>query len=371
MQIDARAKRLVIRWKFEGKPYSLSFAGCNTSIGKLMVEGVANRIKLDIDAGYFDKSLLKYKPQKLGKNPTSVSAIELFQKYIYHQEKEGSIQHGSIKRLKTIASKLEKFIGDIPAQKFTETMAKNVIAQWSESANNHTVKTYLYFLKACWDWANGKYHVPGVNPWESSLERSRSRKNPPPQKTDIPFSVAELGAIVQAFDCHSSYHHYTDFVSFLAGTACRFGEAVSLRWENFGVNYSTVWIGSSISRGVSNKKGTKTGKSRLVRLSPTLQAMLRERFERIQPQPTDLVFPSPDGIPINDRRFRSRAWKTILDSCQIEWRTPYNIRHSAISHALANGANPVDLAEQTGHSVRVLLEVYAHAIEQKCLFVEV
>jgi integrase len=144
-----------------------------------------------------------------------------------------------------------------------------------------------------------------------------------------------------------------------------------LRWENLGVNYSTAWIGSSISRGVSNKKGTKTGKSRLVRLSPTLQAILTERFDLLKPEPTDLVFPSPVEMPINDRRFRERAWKTILKSCQIEYQTPYQVRHAAISHALANGANPVDLAEQTGHSVRVLLEVYAHAIESKCLFIEV
>jgi integrase len=370
MQIDRRGKRLVIRWKFEGKPYSLSFAGCNTPIGLLMVEGVANRIKLDIASGNFDRTKLKYAPQKLGKNPTAITAIELFEKYIHYQEKEGTIQHGSIKRLKTIASKLEKFIGDVPAQKLTETIAKNTIAQWSESANNHTIKTYLYFLKACWDWAKGKYHVPDINPWESSLERSRSRKNPPPQKTDTPFTLNELGVIIAAFNRHPSFCHYTDFVSFLAGTACRFGEAVALRWENLGVNYSTVWIGSSISRGVANNKGTKTGTSRLVRLSPSLQAMLKERFDRLNPQPTDLVFPSPTGIPINDRRFRARAWAEILESCQIEYQTPYKLRHAVISHALANSANPVDLSEQTGHSVRVMLSTYAHAIEQKCLFVD-
>lgn len=182
--------------------------------------------------------------------------------------------------------------------------------------------------------------------------------------------MAELKTIVSAFCSHRHYHHYADFVSFLAGTACRFGEAVALRWENLGVNYSTAWIGSSISRGVSNKKGTKTGKSRLVRLSASLQAMLAKRFDMLKPAPTDLVFLSAKGIPINDRRFRERAWENILKLCQIDYQTPYQVRHAAISHALANGANPVDLAEQTGHSVRVLLEVYAHAIKQKCLFVD-
>ncbi len=80
-----RGKRLVIRWKFEGKPYSLSFAGCNTTIGLLMVEGVANRIKLDIASGNFDRASapqggrtkLKYALQKLGKNPTAIAAVKV------------------------------------------------------------------------------------------------------------------------------------------------------------------------------------------------------------------------------------------------------------------------------------------------------
>jgi integrase len=83
-----------------------------------------------------------------------------------------------------------------------------------------------------------------------------------------------------------------------------------------------------------------------------------------------LVFPSPKGLAIDDHRFRARVWKSILASCHIEYRKPYTLRHSAISHALANGANPIALAEQTGHDKQVLLETYAHAIDSRCLFVD-
>ncbi len=98
--------------------------------------------------------------------------------------------------------------------------------------------------------------------------------------------------------------------------------------------------------------------------------MLLDRYERLKPQPDDLVFPSPQGLAIDDHRFMARAWKTILESCQIEYRSPYKIRHSAISHALSNGANFIALAEQTGHDKRVLLSTYAHAIDRECLFVD-
>ncbi len=132
---------------------------------------------------------------------------------------------------------------------------------------------------------------------------------------------------------------------------------------------STAWIGESISR--RNQKGTKTGKARTIQLNPVLKQLLIARYERLEPQPDDLVFPSPKGVAIDDHNFCNRAWKTILTSCNIEYQTPYNLRHSAISHALAKGANPIALAEQTGHDKRVLLSTYAHAIDREILFVSI
>jgi integrase len=98
--------------------------------------------------------------------------------------------------------------------------------------------------------------------------------------------------------------------------------------------------------------------------------MLADRHHRINPQPDDLVFAAPKEGAIDDHRFRARAWRTILTSCHIEYRTLYNLRHSAISHAVARGANITALAKQTGHSKRVLIDTYLHSIEQECLFVD-
>jgi integrase len=88
-------------------------------------------------------------------------------------------------------------------------------------------------------------------------------------------------------------------------------------------------------------------------------------------KPNSLIFPAPRGGVIDDQNFRPRAWKQILTGCSIEYRRPYALRHSAISHALANGANPIALSEQTGHDKRLLLYTYAHAITKEYLFVEV
>jgi integrase len=251
-------------------------------------------------------------------------------------------------------------------------VAKSVVARWSETVSSRTIKERLFDLKACWEWSEGKYHTVEANPWAECLDLVQAKGNSGQSKQQKKvFTITELQAIIAAFSASSYYSHYTDFVIFLASTACRFGEVAALRWEHVDLDLSTAWIGESISRGHQNQKGTKTGKSRIIQLSPTVCTMLAARFEKLNPQPDDLVFPSPTGIAIDDHRFRARAWKTTLESCQIDYQTPYQVRHAAISHALAAGANPVDLAKQTGHSVRVMLSTYAHVINPECLFVDI
>jgi integrase len=374
MHIEKRGNSLLIRFSHDAKPYSFSLPNSNSPVGIAVAQGKIAQIEKDIAYGNFDTTLLKYKPRKSGKNPTEITAVELFGKYIDYRQKEGLLSHSSIVRLEAIASKLKQLLGDKLAEKVNESTAKDAIARWSESASTKSIKTYLGYLKLCWEWAKGKYHTADLNPWVECLDQARSRGNEGQSRQRVkPFTIAELQAIIAGFKSHSSYSHYTEFVIFLASTACRPGEAVGLRWKHLDLDLdsTTAWIGESISRGHQNKKGTKTGKSRIVQLSPTVRSMLVDRFDRLSPQPDDLVFPSPKDLSIDDHNFCTRAWKKILESCQIEYRSPYKIRHSAISHALSNGANFIALAEQTGHDKRVLLNTYAHAINRESLFVDI
>lgn len=361
---ERKGNNLRLRWRHEGKRYCLGLGVKDTPTGRAFARQKASQIEMDVIAGYFDPTLLKYRPRKLGTNPTEITAVELFEKYTAAMSSDKGLSPGSMHRYKAIASKLRECLGEKLADRVTDTIAKNTVSVMSETLTGQTVKTYLFALRACWDWARGKYHLADSNPWSECIDRVKVE----PSKRVKPFTIPELQTIISAFKNHPQYCHYTDFVIFLAKTACRFGEAAGLRWKHLGADFSTAWIGESISRG--NQKGTKTGKYRTIQLSPTVRSMLADRRDRTNPQPDDLVFPSPKGLAIDDHNFCNRAWKKILANCNIEYRKPYALRHSAISHALANGANPIALAEQTGHDKRVMLSTYAHAIEQKCLFIE-
>jgi integrase len=371
MYVEKRGNSLLIRFTHDCKEYSFSLPKHNHAVGRAAAKLIMAQIEKDIAYGNFDSTLLRYKPRKLGRNPTAISAVELFQKYTDYRLKDRELSHSSIVRFKGIVSKLSQLLGDKPADRVTESVARDAIARWSETVSNRTIKERLFDLRACWDWAKGKYHLAeGSNPWVECLDRIRTRGNTTNAEQKKFFTIPELQAIITAFRVSPYYSHYTEFVIFLSHSACRFGEAAGLRWKHLGTDFSTAWIGESISRGHQNRKGTKTGKTRTIQLSPTVRSMLADRFSRLSPQPEDLVFPSPKGLAIDDHRFRARAWKTILESCQIEYRSPYKIRHSAISHAARNGADLTALAEQTGHSKRVLVDTYLHAIGSECVFVD-
>jgi integrase len=258
MHIEKRGNSLLIRFSHDAKAYSFSLPNSNSPVGRAVAQGKIAQIEKDIAYGNFDTTLLRYKPRKIGKNPTEITAVELFKKFIPHHQKARVLSHGSGLRLHAIASKLKQLLGDKPAEKVTESTARKAIAQWSESASTQTIKAYLHYLKLCWDWAEGNYHVTNPNPWGECLDQARSRGDEGQSRKQVkPFTIAELQAIIAGFKSHSHYSHYTEFVIFLASTACRPGEAAGLRWKHLGEDSTTAWIGESISRGHQNKKGTK------------------------------------------------------------------------------------------------------------------
>ncbi len=356
--IDKKGNTLRLRWNYESKRCQLSLGVRDDYAGQLLANTKRAEIEKDIFSGHYDPTLLKYKLRKFGTNASEITAVALFEKYAAVTIRDKNLAPGSVHRYKAIASKLRECVGDKLAHQVNDSIAKNAVAVMTETLSGQTVKTYLFLIRACWDWAKDKYHLADSNPWGECIGRVKVQ----PSKKVKPFEAHEIKAIIAAFKADLDYAHYTEFVIFLSHTACRFGEVAGLRWGSLISDFSTAWIGESISRGHQNQKGTKTGKARTVQLSPSVRSMLIARFERMKPQPEDLVFPSPKGLAIDDHRFSARAWKTVLESCQIEYRKLYNLRHSAISHSLAKGVNPIALAEQTGHAPRVLLSTYAHSI---------
>lgn len=362
--IENHDGRLRLRWIYQGNRLQMSCGVNDDPIGRSVAKKKASEIELDIQAGYFDPTLLKYKPRTRGKTATEITAPELFQKYIQHLIKEKGLTTRSISgRYSPLFRQLEKSL-NIPAFKVTEFAAGNFLALLLERASSRTAKDRLWLLQGSWNWAKGKYHISESNPWENHLKRIK----PSEAKRVKPFTANEIQLILNAFKGDRYYSHYYPLVKFLFGVACRFGEAAGLRWRNVADDFSQIIFCETISRG-HHRNTTKTGKSRTVVISPNISAMLKLHSETPH-KPDDLVFSSPKGNPLDDHNFNRRAWKTIITKIGIEYRKPYATRHSAISHALANGANYIAVAEASGHNPKVMFQNYASSINQQSVFME-
>jgi integrase len=368
MHIETVGKSLVIRWRVDGKKFHKTLKNHNNPLGWSNARSLMASIEGDILSGHFDPTPYT-KVGKLKKRNIKLTAAELFDRYALARLEEHELSNSSKVRFQGIASKLKQFLDKTLATGVTTDIAADVVAVWSEQASTRTIRAYLFDLVAAWDWAiDEDIYSLSVNPWQKSLDRLGKVKLAPPKRVK-PFSIDELRAIAQGFRSHPQFSYYADAAIFISHTACRFGEMAALRWKNVSAEFDTVLFSASVSRG-HHRDTTKNGEERTVVLPPTVRSMLRSRFESTNPEPDALVFPAPKGGYLNDNRFRGKIWKPVLESCGVEYRYPYNLRHSGVSHAAAAGASLAELSEQTGHSKKVLLSTYLHSVDRKCVFVE-
>jgi integrase len=105
---------------------------------------------------------------------------------------------------------------------------------------------------------------------------------------------------------------------------------------------------------------TKNGERRLIPLVGHALELLRE-YGKVRRLITGLVFPGrrrPDK-PVN----LQHPWEEALEVAGIEDFRFHDLRHSAASYMLMNGATIAELAEVLGHKTLQMVKRYAHLSE--------
>lgn len=130
------------------------------------------------------------------------------------------------------------------------------------------------------------------------------------------------------------------------------------------------WTDSGKNRDDRQLKQRARGETRTVPCCPELTALLHEHIETFGIAPDGRIFRGERNNEELPKLTIVRAWKrarmaafTELVAASPLAKTPYDLRHAAVSTWLNAGVPATQVAEWAGHSVEVLLKIYAKCLD--------
>lgn len=344
-------------WTYRGKRHFFRPGLSDSTENRVYAEALARRIELDCKSGNFDTTLDRYRINSSAKKTNAkasgkktATVLALFNSF--YNRRMASLAEGTKNKYKALRNQLKRHFGETDAEiSFEQALS---FRDWmTERLEPSTCRDKLAILRAAWNWGI-KEELVKRNFWEDLKIKPKPRKKPKP------FSLQEARAILMEFRKNRPY--YAPFVEFLLTTGVRTGEAIALEWGDLSPECDRVLIRRSFNSSTGELKVVKTEEEERLFLLPdnlveTLSSLPRGGEE-------SLVFPAKKGGYLSARNFARRHWKPVLERLDINYRKPYNSRHSVISHSLDRGMTVVEVAELVGNSPRTILERYAGQVRK-------
>ncbi len=184
--------------------------------------------------------------------------------------------------------------------------------------------------------------------WVESNPLSKVRKSKEPRGRVRFLNDDERKALLAACK-ESKCTELYPIVVLLLSTGARRMEILGMKWEDV-----------DLGRKVITLHETKNGERRIIPLAHYAYELIKER-SKIRPIQGGLVFPSKyNPLKPVDIRF---AWETALKQADISDFRLHDLRHSAASYLVMNGASLAEIAEVLGHKTLQMVKRYAHLSE--------
>lgn len=307
-------------------------------------QALSAKIWSDFCSGCLDRSLMRYQPvqQKHGERSLLLEGL----RELMERKRQGRVTHAYrvLKRYGCAAGRSELRSEDEVAA-FLQWMESEGLAASTRSTILSTIRT--------------------VQPTNPALSAVRV-KVPHRSVQEEVLSKSEIQRVLADLRINEEWY-YPCFAVWL-GTGLRNAELIGLTWDCVRLEEGELLISKTLRRdGVSTHRrqwgGTKTGKSRVVPLREDLVVLLQRHQEQMEALGLDtnkgVVFVTPKSHRHLYDSGLERVWKRSQRRVGIEPRRLYAQRHSFLSHALALGNSPADLAAVAGHRTEELLKTYA------------
>jgi integrase len=307
-----------------------------------------------------DLDIKKEKIERAKNPPRNVLAPtfqELAQEYVNARQTELSdktIDH----ILRTVSVYAFSVIGSRPITHIS-------MADWSaieekmiaREVSSRTINKYFQYLSRIFAWAVEREYIK-ENPWKKRKTlRIRNRF-----RVDL-LTREEFQRIVAAADPHLKWALEVEI-----HTGLRPGptELFALKWDDFNYETGELRIYSSKTDSCHSQYVSAEFLERLKQKRGEVRAedlRLQKRRGEAELRAECPFVISFQGQPVLRL---SNAWKEAKERAKITRRVRlYDIRHFYITHALASGADIMDLAHRVGHKdANMIVNVYAHLVEE-------
>ena len=152
-------------------------------------------------------------------------------------------------------------------------------------------------------------------------------------------------------------------IATLGLSGIRWGEAASLRRRRCHVLERRLHIAESVTEvgGHLVYGTTKSARDRWVHIPEFLADDFARRLAVLGSDPEALVFTTTKGQPLRNSNFRNRTWKPMLQQTGLPTDLRiHDLRHTAASLMIAEGAPITVVQRQLGHSSVVVTQRYSH-----------
>ena len=212
---------------------------------------------------------------------------------------------------------------------------------------NGTVNKIMLNVKQVLDEGALRYSYASPYVGIKSLKKDR---------TDvIPFTIEEVQLILD--QVREDFHSYYTVRFF---TGMRTNEIDGLQWKYIDFKDRKILVREGLVRGEMTKLKTD-GSAREIDMTTAVYEALIEQEKRTKG--FQYVFCSPEGHPLRNNNVTRRVWKPLLEHLKIEYRKPYDTRHTAATLWLASGEAPEYIARQLGHTTtEMLFRVYSRYV---------
>ncbi|MGL5082470.1 MAG: tyrosine-type recombinase/integrase [Microcoleaceae cyanobacterium] len=331
-----------------------------TPENRAIAEAIAAQMRQDYALGRLDPIIKNYKPRnaKIIKTENRLTLLELFQRFKAVREKDRScntIRNG----YKTNLSHLGRSLyANVNPDTENSGYAQGLCDWATGNLTPDAAYRLIMAVNACMKWAIKSRLVRlEHSPFEGMASEIKSKRSRDDEDHIDPFTRAERDMILERYRTHPSFCHYYLFVSFRFFSGCRPGEAEALYWETVSSDLKSLTFTHTMADkegGRVRKKGLKTQLKRTIYCSERLIEVLTEAKARAFNQ---IVFPSIRGSEIHRGVF-NRTWKCVLEELGIEYRKPYQTRHTFITLCVDESMNVKDIAKLVGNSPEVILRNY-------------